>query len=432
MAQRKFKRSRQRNRTRKNRTRERRNRTRTRKNRTRTRKQRGGAEGIDQLTEKLNRREETLEYLTNEGLPTKTVQTGIAELRKRIALLQAKNDGPTVEIKNISSSKVFSMKISEIKKLNEETFMNKISEGLGINKDNIGSVIKGGKRLGSNLSFQELKETLTEKESIHVIMKLSPTELMFKFQPEPEPEPQPEPKPQPKPQSEPKPLSEPLLPWLDKSKGIPQEPKPQSKPMVEKAFNKATFVQPGSKEEKERMRLIVEESKKESKKEAEKKRLERLEELRKHKDKLIRQEAQKVVDDALKKGHPLEKIAFDNKGNDRVLQRLALHVVKTELDEINERAKSNMEIISTLTNNNEELLQDLMASNHFNIKRPDKVKLFREILEQFRSMPNPDEPRDDSSYELPSGLLEGLSDNSYDSNISPSEIEGRLQRLHYD
>ena len=360
------------------------------------------------------------------------MQTGIAELRKRIALLQAKNDGPTVEIKNISSSKVFSMKISEIKKLNEETFMNKISEGLGINKDNIGSVIKGGKRLGSNLSFQELKETLTEKESIHVIMKLSPTELMFKFQPEPEPEPQPEPKPQPKPQSEPKPLSEPLLPWLDKSKGIPQEPKPQSKPMVEKAFNNATFVQPGSKEEKERMRLIVEESKKESKKEAEKKRLERLEELRKHKDKLIRQEAQKVVDDALKKGHPLEKIAFDNKGNDRVLQRLALHVVKTELDEINERAKSNMEIISTLTNNNEELLQDLMASNHFNIKRPDKVKLFREILEQFRSMPNPDEPRDDSSYELPSGLLEGLSDNSYDSNISPSEIEGRLQRLHYD
>ena len=429
----------QRNRTRKNRTRTRKNRTRTRKNRTRTRKnrtrkQRGGAEGIDQLTEKLNRREETLEYLTNEGLPTKTVQADIAELRKRIALLQAKNDGPTVEIKNISSSKVFSMKISEIKKLNEETFMNKISEGLGINKENIGSVIKGGKRLGSNLSFQELKETLTEKESIHVIMKLSPTELMFKFQPEPEPEPQLNPFISSSDQSKaipPEKRSEMFIPWLDKSKGIPPEPKPQSKPMVEKAFNKATFVQPGSKEEKERMRLIVEESKKE----AEKKRLERLEELRKHKDeqdKLIRQEAQKVVDNGIEKGHPLEKIAFDNKGNDRVLQRLALHVVKTELDEINERAKSNMEIVLTLTNKNEELLKDLMASNYFHIKRPDEVELLGEILEQFRNMPNPDESQDDSSYEFPSGLLEGLSDNLYNSKLSSSEIERRLEKLHYD
>lgn len=179
------------------------------------------------------------------------------------------------------------------------------------------------------------------------------------------------------------------------------------------------------------MRLIVEESKKE----AEKKRLERLEELRKHKDeqdKLIRQEAQKVVDNGIEKGHPLEKIAFDNKGNDRVLQRLALHVVKTELDEINERAKSNMEIVLTLTNKNKELLQDLMALNYFHIKRPDEVELLGEILEQFRSMPNPDESQDDSSYELPSGLLEGLSDNSYDSKLSSSEIERRLEKLHYD
>ena len=195
--------------------------------------------------------------------------------------------------------------------------------------------------------------------------------------------------------------------------------------MVEKAFNKATFVQPGSKEEKERMRLIVEESKKE----AEKKRLERLEELRKdkdEKDKLIRQEAQKIVDDALEKNHPLEKIAFDNKGNDRVLQRLALHVVTAELDEINERSKSNMEIVLTLTNKNEELLQDLMALNHFDIKRPDEVELLGEILEQFRNMPNPDESQDDSSYELAHGLLDGLSETQIKEITEREEMRNKM------
>ena len=358
---------------------------------------------------------------------------GKVEQNKLMEAIKLKSMKGKVEIKNISDpddeNNSIYMKISEIKNLDKDDFMDKISAGLRIDKENINSVLALGKRLGSNLSFQELKDNITEKESIHVMMK----DQGHTFQPEPEPEPEPQLNPFISSSDQSKAIpqekrSEMFLSSSDQSKGIPPEPKPQSKPMVEKAFNNATFVQPGSKEEKERMRLIVEESKKE----AEKKRLERLEELRKHKDeqdKLIRQEAQKVVDDGIEKGHPLEKIAFDNKGNDRVLQRLALHVVETELDEINERAKSNMEIVLTLTNKNEELLQDLMASNHFNIKRPDEVELLGEILKQFRNMPNPDESQDDSSYELPSGLLEGLSDNSYDSNISPSEMKRRLAML---
>lgn len=401
MRQRKLKSSRKRTRTRKNRTRTRKNSTRTRKNSTRTRKQRGGAEGIDKLTDKLNRREMTLESLKNEGLPIDVLQDEITQLRADIALLQVEDNGPKVGFTNISTNKVFYMKVSDIKdpKLNEENFMNRISDGLDIKKENISAIIRRGKKLGpdrSDFSFKELKHAVKENESIHVVMKKSLIELMF--QPEPEPEPESEHRTQG--------LSKPLISSYESTTMPPER---QSKPIV-KEFNNATYVLPDSEAEENRIKLVLEESKNE----AEKERLKRLEKLKNEedkKDKLIRQEAQKKVDDALEANDTLEKIAFENKKNDRVLQRLALHVVKTELDEINKKSKSNMELVLTLTNKNEELLKELMTSNYFYIERPDSVKLLTEILDQFRNMRNPAESHDDSSYELPSGLLDGLSDS---------------------
>ena len=85
-----------------------------------------------------------------------------------------------------------------------------------------------------------------------------------------------------------------------------------------------------------------------------------------------------------------------------------------------------MEIVLTLTNKNEELLQDLMAINHFDIKRPDEVELLGEILEQFRNMPNPDESQDDSSYELAPGLLEGLSETQIKGITEREEMRKKM------
>ena len=143
---------------------------------------------------------------------------------------------------------------------------------------------------------------------------------------------------------------------------------------------------------------------------AEEERLERVRELEK-------KEIDDIIAKSISDGITIEMIAYSNKGNDRLLQRLALLVANAELKSIDNEAKYNMEKVLEMSEKNPELLTELVKIEYFHVERPDPTKLLMEILTELRNMPDPNQE---------------LSISSDYESVDMDDIQNRLDRLRYD
>ena len=143
---------------------------------------------------------------------------------------------------------------------------------------------------------------------------------------------------------------------------------------------------------------------------AEQERLERVRELEK-------KEIDDIIAKSISDGITIEMIAYSNKGNDRLLQRLALLLTNAELKIIDNEAKYNMEKILEMSEKNPELLTELVKIGYFYVERPDPTKLLMEILTELRNMPDPNQE---------------LSISSDYESVDMDDIQSRLDRLRYD
>ena len=143
---------------------------------------------------------------------------------------------------------------------------------------------------------------------------------------------------------------------------------------------------------------------------AEQERLERVRELEK-------KEIDDIIAKSMRDGITIEMIAYSNKDNDKLLQRLALVMVNAVLKLIDIEAKHNMEKVLEISEKNPELLTELVKSEYFKIERPDPTKLLMEILTELRNMPDPNQE---------------LSISSDYESVDMDDIQRRLDRLRYD